>query len=504
MEVEGKVIADSWGTTEYEKFLFLQESDLSGSFSHPARYFVDAPAYTNNADVVLLNNHIHRLDGNTAVRKDSADAAKDIFSDDHGSCPRADGYLHSAGITHLRLSYNHISALGIQKLLRISNGHIEDLACDSMPLLPKVGRHRREWPPSSNLHGILGAAHLFRPAFSSNLRVLRVHHSLVTNIPSLQMEGLPSLARLFLAETAILQRVSKAYPQTFIPDMNPRLLSLTLTCLPRRSCGPLISRLLQFLRLLAVQEREIQDASLNAATRRSPGVLQGLRHLRLEFEPDSEETYSTLEGIDPEALMNSGGKIFSFFENEKIEEQQVSGWSRSSARQVSHSKRVERSGSVAVDETPSGSGRDNLETVAYDTDWNGSRISIPVWVGPSGLDAPEVLKEYRRLVLERHVREGVGPVTPAQILAGAPGKSFIFHIAWSAAVMPSELRSPARGELNGMRDVLDELKTYRLNGRANYMKHGKLAQSDGRLVALREPPNFWTGRLEVSAGSSQY
>ncbi|KJK94143.1 hypothetical protein H633G_02015 [Metarhizium anisopliae BRIP 53284] len=450
---------------------------------------------------------VHRLDGNQAVRRDSADAAKEAMSEEHQSRLGTDDYLCSTGITHLRLSYNRLSAHGIQKLLRICNGYIEDLACDSMPLLPNVGTYRKAWPPKSNLDGILGAAHLFRPVFSSNLRVLRIHHSVVTNIPSLQMVGLSSLARLFLAETAILRRVERAYPQTFTPDMNPRLLSLTLTCLPRRSSGPLISRLLQFLKLLAIQERGIQDALLSASTRRSPGVLQGLRHLRLEFEPDSmEEGFSTSEDLDPEELMNSGEKVFSFFEDERME-----SWSRSRARQMLHSKRVAVRSPAAVDNQASGSDRDNPEFVTYDADWSGDRFSIPVWAGPNDPDAPEVLKDYRRLVLERHVRDGVGPASPAQILAGAPSRSFIFHVAWSAAVMPSDLRPPTRGELAGMSDVLDELKTYRLNGRANYMKHKELAQMAGRHVSLGETHFFWTGRLEVSteaplplAQSSQY
>lgn len=493
-QVEGKIITQSWGTADYGHFLCIQESDLSGSFCHPERYFVDAPAYTSHANMALQEYQVHRLDGNQAVRRDSADAVKEAMSEEHQSRLGADDYLFSTGITHLRLSYNRLSAHGIQKLLRISNGYIEDLTCDSMPLLPNVGSYRKAWPPTSNLDGILGAAHLFRPVFSSNLRVLRIHHSLVTNIPSLQIVGLSSLARLFLAETAILRRVERAYPQTFTPDMNPRLLSLTLTCLPRRSSGPLISRLLQFLKLLAIQERGIQDASLSASTRRSPGVLQGLRHLRLEFEPDSmEEGFSTSEDLDPEELMNSGEKVFSFFEDERME-----SWSRSRARQMLHSKRVAVQSPAAVDNQASGPDRDNPEFVTYDADWSGDRFSIPVWAGPNDSDAPEVLKEYRRLVLERHVRDGVGPASPAQILAGAPSRSFIFHVAWSAAVMPSDLRPPTRGELAGMIDVLDELKTYRLNGRANYMQHKELAQMAGRHVSLGETHFFWTGRLEVS------
>ncbi|KHN98342.1 uncharacterized protein MAM_04103 [Metarhizium album ARSEF 1941] len=493
MQVEGNIVTPSMGTSDYGEFLAIQESDFSSSFCHPERYLVDAPAYTSSVSMVLQEYQAQRLDGSKAVRQDSADAAKNILLEEHGSRLGADDYLCSTGITHLRLSYNTISAHGVQKLVRISNGHIEDLACDSMPLLPKVGSYRKAWPPDSDLHGILGAAHLFRPVFSSNLRVLRIHHSLVTNIPSLRVVGLSSSGRQFLAETAILRRVEIAYPQTFIPDMNPRLLSLTLTCLPLRSSGPLISRLLQFLKLLATQERGIQDASFGPSTRHSPGVLQGLRHLRLEFERDSMEDTFIPEDVDPAELMNSGEKVFSFFEDERTESR-----SRSSSRRVLHSKRVAIDSRAAVDDWASGTARDSSEFIIYDADWNGDRFSIPVWAGPNNPDAPEVLKDYRRLVLGRHVRDGVGPVSPAQMLAGAPPESFIFHVAWSAAVMPPDLRPPTRSEVAGMRDVLDELRAYRLSGRANYLHHKKLAQMAGHHVSLGQPHYFWTGRLEVS------
>lgn len=498
LQAEGGLVVDSGGAPDYGLFFVIQESDLSKSFSHPERYFIDAPAYVKNADLVTQEYQVSRLDGSTTVRNDNADAAKSVLSGFHDHI-RVDDYQKSLGCTHIRLSHNHVSALGLQKLLRISSGHIQDLACDYMSLLPRAGGYRKAWPAHASLGGILGAAHLFRPVFSSNLRVLRIHHSLVTNIPTLEVDGLSSLARQYIAEAAIMRRADQAYPQAFIPDMNPRLLSLTLTCLPRRSSGPLISRLVHFLKLLSIQERGIQDASLIASTRHCPGVLQGLRHLRLEFEPDSlEDGFSTSEDLDPEELMNSGEKIFSFFESQQEENRQPPSRSRSYAKEELNAKGVANNSPVTAGDQASGSDRDNSDFVIYEGDWNGQTFSIQVWAGPNSSDAPEVLKDYRRLVLERHVRDGVGPATPAQILAGAPCKSFIFHVAWSAAVMPTELTTPTHSELAGMSDVLDVLKTYRLNGRANYSQRMTLAKMDGRLVQLGEPHYFWTGRLEVS------
>jgi hypothetical protein len=498
MQVEGTIIVRDGGSPDNGPFLSIQESDFSASFHHPERYFVDAPAYTAHVDMPMQSSQAVRLDGSAQVRRDSVDAVKHTVweHDDHIG---AEHYQYSTGATHLRLSHNRMSANGLQKLLRISNGHIKDLACDSMPLLPKGGSYQKAWPAHASLTGILGAAHCFRPVFSSNLRVLRIHHSLVTNIPTLQVKEFASLARVFIAETALFQRVEKAYPQTFVPDMNPRLISLTLTCLPRRSSGPLASRLLSFLKLLSVQERGIQDASMFASTRRGPGILQGLRHLRLEFEPDSmEDGFSASEDLNPEELMNSGEKVFSFFEDKPDEAGQWSAGSRADAKLAINSKGVVEHRPLVAEDQALGSDRDTSEFITYDSTWNGEPFSVQVWTGPHDVDAPDVLKAYRRLVLNNRVRECVGPATPAQVLAGAPPLSFIFQTAWAAAVMPLELKPPTLSELAGMGDVLDALRKYRLDGRASYTRCKELAQRDGHPILLGEPHYFWTGRLEVS------
>ncbi|OAA76041.1 hypothetical protein LEL_05725 [Akanthomyces lecanii RCEF 1005] len=97
------------------------------------------------------------------------------------------------------------------------------------------------------------------------------------------------------------------------------------------------------------------------------------------------------------------------------------------------------------------------------------------------------------------LRYGVGPVSPAQVLAGVPEKSYIFHTAWRAAIMPpGELACPAPQELAGMQDVLDALKRHRATGRSLYQD----LQHSRKDATLRVPPGaphfFWTGSLEVS------
>lgn len=498
-QVEGKLIHLPAVTNYYGQFYTIEESTHSATFSHPERLFMDPPAYAADSDVGVQEYEMLRSDGSIPAQSDAADVIARSLADDP-SYMLNDGSRRLSGTTHLKLSRTRVSSFGLQKLLRISGGHIEDLSCDSMTLLPRIENHRLTQQNINALSGILGAAHFFRPVFCSNLRTLRIHHSLITNIPALVADGFSSMSRAFVAETAVLQCTDEAFPQTFVPDMNPRLSSLTLTCLPRRSSGPLLKRLLHFLKLLSIQERAMQDASLRVSTRRGPGFLKGLRHLRLEFEPDPmEEGFSASEDLDAEELMNSGEKPFSFFGEEWVERRGSTPTPRGTgtgAKDDTNSKRV------SVTSQSHGSGQDTGEYIDHDEEWNGQAFPVRVWAGPTNPTAPTTLKRYRKLVMDNFLREGVGPVTPVQIMAGAPEHSNVFQIAWCAAVMPPDLRPPTRSELAGMSDVLDGLKAYRLTGRATYLRLKKSTQADGIPAPLGEPHYFWTGRLEVSTESA--
>jgi hypothetical protein len=65
------------------------------------------------------------------------------------------------------------------------------------------------------------------------------------------------------------------------------------------------------------------------------------------------------------------------------------------------------------------------------------------------------------------------------------------------AIMPPEIKEPSWVELEGMRDVLTDLKHFRLEGRAKYLKLQKRFGS--RIVPPGPPHGFWLGKLEVSA-----
>ncbi|PFH55255.1 hypothetical protein XA68_10259 [Ophiocordyceps unilateralis] len=422
-DVEGEVVSLPHHTAEHGRFLSIAESRWSATFSHPERYFVDAPAYVCHVRDVARPFRFNG-DGAVPIRRDSAEAA--VMTQAGPGPEPEDDTRAPLGLTHLHVSRNQLSSFGMQKLLRHSSGQLEELDCDSMPLLPRRSPGLGFWPASIRLYGILGAAHLFRPVMSSNLRKLRIHHSLVTHVPTLEADGLSALSRLYLAETSILERVLDLYPQAFEPDMNPRLSHLTLTCVPRRSWGPLTARLTGFLQLLASQEAAMREAS-SSPTWRGP-MLQGLRHLTLEFEPDPMEDGRCQDGMVAEECNKQG---FSFFPDEE---------------RLQPPSRVQRWHST------------NRDKVSDDVDelWNAPSFAASVWVGSSPWG-----DYYHRLVVDQGLRHGIGPVTPCQVRAGVPEKSYVFHTAYCASVMPSELRTPTSRRLAGMKDVVAELRSFR-------------------------------------------
>lgn len=487
---EGRLISSEMRSPSYGQFIFIEESEQSGSFSNPDRYFVDAPRYAPYGQ--LLPPSPFRSDGQRGIRTDSLDSTIQVLS---GQDPNLsdESIRNSHGITHLRLSNSGITSFGIESLLRNSGGHLEDLACDNMPLITPSSHQSQLWPKGVKLYGILNAAHFVRPVFSSNLRVLRLHHSFVTQVPTLEMGGLSTMARWYISENSILPRAEKLYPQCFVPDMNPRLTSLTLTHIPRRSSGPLIHKLVQFLKLLSVQERSIFDAKAASIKRRgTSGVLDGLRHVRLEFDADPREDDSMGQGVDAEGLMNSGERGFSFF-NEEAPETQHDRLPASAAPESSGGDTDDKQQDERMPSRP--------EYLSHPLEGQGGPSSIPslsVWIGNKEESRNYGIEDYRRLALSSpHVRDVIGPPTPSQVIAGVPPRSPIFQTAWCMAVMPQSLAVPSPTELEGMKDVLEELRRFRLVGKAKYMRLKEQLARDSTVLP-GEPHGFWAGKLEVS------
>jgi hypothetical protein len=502
---EGKLVfPDVRGNDIYGPFKFIKESQWSGTFSHPERYFVDTPMYSvEERGGIPQEDDITRSEGRSPVKGDSTDSIKRVLAggSDH-IAPTSDEVLHldvcmsPIGITHLHLSNNNLTAAGIEKLLRLSPGQLEYFACDYMPI-----RHLGvewwpgSWPKSTKLFGILGAAHVFRPLFSSNLRVLRIHHSLVTQIPTLEAEGVSAIARLWVAETSIRERAELAYPQAFVPDMNPRLTSLTLTHIPRRAVGPLIDKLIGFLKLAAIQERAIKAATLSSS-RRSPAMLWGLRHIRLEFEPDPADDpagLSIADDLDAEDLLAMDeGEGFSFFGDESPTRRQR----RSSAtRRNSSEKNLAAASSHHPPSATDGGeksarlqhfpyGQNKSEYFVWSGKWNNQLFTMPVWIGPGVLGPHHAINEYMMLLQDPALMTNVGPAMPAHVLAGVPEGECLFYDAWDAMLLPRDVKFPERGDLKGMKDVVEAVKGFRRETRTKY--ENETVEGE-----------FWSGQLEI-------
>ncbi|KAL2755308.1 hypothetical protein ACRALDRAFT_2052918 [Sodiomyces alcalophilus JCM 7366] len=517
---EGKLVCHPvvYGDGDYGPFKLIEESDWSGTFDHPERYFADTPIYhPDPARAVPQEQESVRADGRGPPKYDTAGYVKSAIIGGMPSTapalpafPPGDISSSAWGITHLDLTGNWLTAFGLEKVIRTTPGQLEYLACDA-PLLHGPGfTWPSSWPEATRLYGIPGSAHAFRPVFSPNLRVLRIHHSLVTQIPTLETTGLSTMARWWMAETIIRERIEVAYPEAFQPDMNPRLVSLTLTKIPRRSFGPLLGRLVHFLRLVASQEQGIRDATPDSSSRRSPTMLRGLRHICLEFDADLVEDaagFSAVDDLDAEALLSMGeGEGFSFFQDELIQpkpklpprrvddatiessETPGSMSGRSANSNATHSARLQH----APFATTAG------EHIQHIISWNGKTFEAFVWIGPGVLGPHPAVNAYMMALRDPNLRRGIiGPAMPTHVKAGVPPDALLFYAAWDATVIPEAPRSPSKAEMLDMRDVIDGLKAFRADTRSRYEQ--ALDKSGTSDVATKpiEPHYFWTGRLEI-------
>ncbi|KAM7186356.1 hypothetical protein V8F20_011423 [Naviculisporaceae sp. PSN 640] len=345
--IEGILSFESSGHNSYGKHAFIQESQWSGSFSHPQRHLADAPVYTRNAAQHTPQGATGvRSDGRVKIRCDSVDAVKCLLTEGLNTVPAEHVYdldicRDRGGLTHLYLNKTSISSRGLGRLIRESPGQLERLECSSpLVTIPPKGPPEPALPQwlgkKPQLYGAIGIAHLFRPVWSSNLQVLRIHHSFVTQVLTLTGTTLPTMENIWLAETCLLPRAVLAYPQAFVPDMNPRLRSLTLTQIPLYSTGYLIDKLIGLLKLASIQEGAIQDsaretsATLNTSpsSRYGPSMLPGLRHIHFQFEIDprlEKVNVGDEDMLDAEDFGMSSDD-FSFFANDS-----GGGWGVSSS-----------------------------------------------------------------------------------------------------------------------------------------------------------------------------
>ncbi|KAI0806545.1 hypothetical protein GGR55DRAFT_214603 [Xylaria sp. FL0064] len=497
-EVEGKVVAPkNIGSHQHGLFEFVQESSHSYSFTHPRRHFADPPVYSQGADQIERQEwQTARSDGTSRVRRDDAGAVKEMLLQNvllvTSKTPRQlvhDLHLPRGGITHLYLSGNNFTANGIGRLLRLSSGRLEHFECDNFqhaPSVPSLDKSRQQM----RIDGILGLAHVFRPAFSSNLRSLRVHHSLITQVPDLRIDNIPLITALKLSETALFRNISRVYPQRFVPDMNPRITSLTLTNIPARSVGPVINQLLSFLDLASIQQEAISQTRSGMNSRQTM-VLSGLRHIRLELDPDFyNDVYDLSTGgdVDYNKLLDPGDKdfgndTFSFFEDTKRDVPSKLDMEQESGNQESYYASTARYSDWTSGRLKSSPYSDteshfiNHNEEAFKS-WTGNTYSVPVWIGPGTIGPHAAVNEYMWNLQDAKLRTDVGPATPSHVAAGVPALTYIFYAAWDAMIYPRNLAADIKNCIaEPFRDVAAAIKDYRLKTRGT--------------------PQHWDGKIEL-------
>lgn len=449
-QTEGTLERLSVVTRSHGQFFMLRETAQSIMFAPDDRYLADTPPYTAPN---TTSNVIPRSDGSVPVRLDTADGVLCLLSR-HDATDAAQ-HIRSPGLTHLHLSGNQFSAFALERMLRESHGQLEHFDCDSMRLFPPSAVKGHLLCPSNamQLDGFSGMSHIFRPVWSSNLRSLRIHHSLVTNIPTLRCSRYSSIECAYLAEMQIRPRLNLAYPLAFVPDMNPRLESLTLTCVPRHSFGPLVETLISFLQQLGLQESYVTEITKAEASRpgKSLCLVRGLRNLTLEMEPKSLDT------CDAEELMTFDETQYSFFDS-PMEEAPLSPrphldlWSCPDiSRLKSPLPTVQPWEAYNPMPRTSDGGTMKDQWVMHRPEDGGSD-KIVVWAGNP--EAPNaVVQLYNYLVIKCGLKEGAGPVNLTQQKAGAPCECLIFHTVWLYASLPQRIHPPQAATLQ------DEIKS---------------------------------------------
>lgn len=551
-EVEGKLrrsdIADNVS--------FVDETESSANFSHPLRYYADPPNYSaeNEEEHRSQPFKSHRLVGTERIRGDSVDDAITVLAGGaHDPVPITAEWPSRVpslgGLTHLHMNGLQVSLKGIQSLLVESSGYIEHFECDQalFPLPSHI--ERRDWlskvpwlSTGTQLSGFFGSAYLFRPVISSNLRVLKIHHSLVTNVPSVISKSTSALENIWVAEKFFHDPIDLAYPQTYVPDMNPRLYSLTLAHIPRYSPGIIAKRIINFLKLLAAQEQAIEQTKKRTPLR-GPLVLRGLRHICLEFEPDAHQQMADLNTEDDVDAALDEFSTFTF-SDKAWEEDAVVTPTESINQPGRHSSSIQSISSSTMTAAPPTTQQLPPPPPSIPTTPNGRYDVFPyntteteylpfaltpeqnplnVWIGngtptaPSNTPAVNAYMRNLTLFNGRYARpsstssgSSIISATPCHVAAGVPPGSYVFGDAWHRlALAPNDddddktmmIKRPTKAELAGsMRDVLKEIKEFRLASREVY---ARLVQSGGGGKEEEETSEvgqheYWKGRVEIS------
>jgi hypothetical protein len=289
---------------------------------HEVTYAVyqPAPRYFRNSDPSQ-----DRVD-EMALRSDTTDAyIKQMATNPSLSgMNQAEPLLRDTGLTHLYLSGNKFTCLAFVWLLQKLN---------SLQVLD-VGniRGKGEIPqaPHKFLWDTGGAARSFYVSNSPRLSFLRIHHSIITCMPTISDPTTSLILTSYAADhLATAERIGafgiQGQCETFTPLDNSAIETLTLTGIPTKSTGHLIKHLLEFLVACREQEDILNRARENTK-RRSPPVYPGLKTLKLEFVPPSRDPASSSAGTasvsgerDADEFAERSWNDFSFFRSAELE-----------------------------------------------------------------------------------------------------------------------------------------------------------------------------------------
>jgi hypothetical protein len=258
--------------------------------STDAELYEDTPLYQRDGDTYhppSRNSAPMRPDSKNAL-VEYLDTRAHYFNNAHRSLDPNDPIIQTTGLTHLVISNNKLSTLGILNLMR--EGNRLQLLDVGAGLVPRVSPS--PFGPCNAYSAFLTTRCLGRST-GTCLENLRIHHSLVTQIPTVVRGSLSdgwNYTSLWEAEkiTPFLPPdiAYHLFNPAFKPEMNYRLKNLTLTSIPTKSYGPTIHALSFFIRRLSDQESiltEARNAQPFSSSRTAPKLLPGLRSLRLEF-----------------------------------------------------------------------------------------------------------------------------------------------------------------------------------------------------------------------------
>ncbi|KAI8277908.1 hypothetical protein K4K60_006612 [Colletotrichum sp. SAR11_57] len=268
---------------------------------------------------------------------------------------------------------------------------------------------------------------------------------------------------------------------------------------------------------LHISDTHITSAGVERLIRSSQGQLEELSCDGLAFQPvqrsDARQSlpwpkdvrlsedsagFSTSDDLDAGDLLD-GGEGFSFFSDELHQPRPQNATKKQAAD-------VEATAMHLADPV---TGRFTFfpfseyegEYMDLHDTWHGQSFQRKVWIGP-GVPTTAAINEYMKLVQHSVLRTRVGPATPDHIKAGVPPGALLFHAAWDAIVMPPELKPPKPAKLHEMRDVLEAIKKFRLESRAEYEAAKKAAVGGMAGVSRPLQHSFWSGKLEVSVQQS--